>query len=803
MTMKKIVYIIVAILLFAGVPAKCADDIKQEAARFAKESEFLRSQGRYELALEKAETALVLDPENENIHQNLAIALVSQACDLFPQSNASPRNLLASLQDVRLALAYAVRVQDIVETLPRNMRHVVDRGYLHDMQHLRKHLLEYATEKYPELKNEVEQLNKRHLDFWMEHTYRPYIATERISRVDYELFSSNGFYSCVHTGCYNIFTSQTDADVVHCYEEMVNDLLAGEIRRTGCSILIPCITFLTGRQKYLPLEKKDAQVSAALERIAKALEDDPRPMFRHYGWIVRHNDGWYIGGPHNKKQDARNYFNRLRDHIAGLPRDESSKDVGILYESLYNVIRYCHGSNEPIQRFALWLEIFRLADAREDTLDSIVFYAIHDFPRETDMKISDELHRDFADHAKLLEQHIAGIRQNMPEYVRLFERHIERLESLSPKKASIYRNDLAAKRWDVPKRNTLLPWGEEILLVNGISTFIRPIVWRNKVYYIKAPYGLNRVFVNSIDLVTDEKTTSDPLPGQHPNHGYLCVDDANVYFGGSHYFAEQKHGVFVFPIDGSAPWALGPEEGLPSIYVQAMATFHGKLYLGVGSKDQTTWLVRVDPKTREVEILASSSGREGKAPFFNISPSPQYQFLLEDPIRDRLLLIVSIGTGVTGGTELWAMDGKTEQFAKLLRTSGYGSMTGDFMPDGKQLLLYTNILKTLLVNLEESNAPAPIFMSVYDQYKPIISGLTVDSGHGCIFRDWVWGKIRLEGSGLMWGRIALDGKSPFEPLPLPEAVKSSHIGWLYCLPTSDGNGLLVGDSDKLVLLRFE
>ena len=799
--------IVVIVLMVLGVPAQSAETtLQQEAARFAKEAEFLRSHGRYEASLEKAETARALDFDNEAILQNLAIALVMYANNITKIIDSYPQEMPSSLQEVRQALAYAVRVQDIIETLPPNMRYsgALSGNGTYNMPNLRKCLLKYATEKYPELRNEVDQFNKRHLDFWMANSYRPRVAAE-ISKDAVKTNDSVFFYNLVYSGCYNIFTSQADSNIVHCYEEMVNDWLAvgyrGDNRGTIDRILIKHIAFLSGRQKYLPLEAKDASIAAALERIAKKLEDDPRPMFRHNGWIVRHNHGWFISGPHNKKQDALNYFNRLREHIAGLPREEA--DIEVLYASLYEVIQYCYASSEQIQRFSLMLEIFRLADSREDTLNNIIAYALHGFLRETDLEISDSLRKVVPEHVKLLERHITDIRRDMPEYVTLLERQIERLERTNPERAAQYQANLTAKRWDTPPRSTPLPWTEEVLLAGAPRPFVRPVVRGNKVYFMKPS---NQVEVSSIDLVTGEKTTSEPLPGESPAHGQMCVDDDNVYYGGSSYFEKSKHGLYVFPHDGSTPWAMGPEEGLPSGYVRALAPFHGKLYLGVGDPEQTTYFVRVDPKTRKIEILASSSGREGKAPFFNMSPPPQYQFFLEDTLRDRLLLHLH-KREERAAAELWAMDGKTEQFTRLFRLTGCEQLpAGSFLPNGNQLVLFGSA--TYLVNLDGKEPQTPVFFtSGYRPDKPIIQGAYPVGGNGrvCIFKDWLWGTLYVADSNstMAWGRIALDGKSKFELLPVPQALASSNILWLYCLPTADGKGLLVGDAENLVLLRFE
>ena len=783
-------------------------DTAKEAARFLAESKFLQIISRYEASLEKAETAAALDPENEDFRLHLAASLIMKAvrAGLFTEEYRMGRAIPSS-QEVQQALAEAIRIQNIIETLPQNNYSL---GYnlcsisgsprrgVSYMDILREQLVTFATDNYPELKNEVDHFNRRYLEFWMENRYRPIIATKKSEK--------KPSIGVMHEGCFSIFSSQLDIDLARCYEEILNDWIevlpshpksSDYLCNTEGWILIENITLLSGRQKKLPAEKRDASVQVILGRIAKTLENDPRPMVQHFGWIVRHDDGWVFRGasgyPSDRNDEANRYFHLLRDHIADTPYDEEAEEnIEILYESLRNVIFYCCNRwMSQQERFPFSLELLRLVDSRGDRSPESVTRALNDLPISTEPKIADE------------------IRESIPEYIELIERQIEKIERTTPEQAAKLRNQLNDKLWNMPIRQNLPPWSEEVLLVD--ESHFQPIIRENKLYYFHRSYvaSVPKISLGIFDSTTGVTTKSMQLTGYGPAYpwadsdfGRFWVDDVNAYCG------DVDNGVLVFPLDGSVPWTFGPDDGLPSGYVQAIASFHGKLYLALGSTGagkarETAWLVRADTQTKEIEVLASSSGREGKAPFFNIPP-PRYNYFFDDSLRNRLLLDVASSKPELSG--LWAIDGETERFTQLSHNTGTSAA---FFPDGNRFVMFS-ISQTTLLDMSEKIIQETILTKrSLERNMPQlhISGCFIR--HGTVFRDWLWGglnPVNTSSTSLpraIWGRVALDGQSEWEQLPIPKVIETSQWCPTFCSPTPDGNGLLVGDGKYLVLLRFE
>jgi hypothetical protein len=331
-------------------------------------------------------------------------------------------------------------------------------------------------------------------------------------------------------------------------------------------------------------------------------------------------------------------------------------------------------------------------------------------------------------------------------------------------------------------------------------------LWKNKVYFLK-DYQTEgqRLVLYSIDLTTLEEKASLPMP--LPNgrkSGYpLCADDDNVYVVARPYKKPSEYGIYVYPHDGSSPWILGIEDGMPSCQVQRAIPFQGKLYLAIGEWEQTKYFVKVDMKTKKIDILASSIGRDGKAPFYNLSPPPEYWSFLEDPARNRLLVLVQVKREGKDRkrSELWAMDAKTEEFT-LLFEHWENIYSVRFLPDDKHIILFGG-MANYLANLEEEEFKISNYMCQGKMDDLKIPGLIVPYHSAGIIGNHFLGTIQVshrEGSQ-HWGRVALDGTSGFEPLPLPKNVKSATF--LNCQTTPDGNALLIYDKPKLILLRFE
>ena len=189
-----------------------------EAARFAKEAEFLRTQRRYEAALEQAETAAALDPENTHVRQVLIASLVGHARHLLQPSggtvtvNGKPPEI--ELETARLAFRQVDRALELSELLGEQESFQV----LDDttMNTLRFDLQNVAYSYHPELPPESDRIRRRLLDYWFESRFRPSLAKIHDTKsceeaINSRLKEANNLY----------FTRQTAETQAKVFEETI------------------------------------------------------------------------------------------------------------------------------------------------------------------------------------------------------------------------------------------------------------------------------------------------------------------------------------------------------------------------------------------------------------------------------------------------------------------------------------------------------------------------------------------------------------------------------------------------------
>ena len=125
--------------------------------------------------------------------------------------------------------------------------------------------------------------------------------------------------------------------------------------------------------------------------------------------------------------------------------------------------------------------------------------------------------------------------------------------------------------------------------------------------------------------------------------------------------AATDDGLWLCVSDAIAPRRLG-NGLLPSESINCMAVVHGEYFLGVGGDAQGLHFVRYNPKSKEMEVIASSERRESKTPFDNIHPSAYIRRIYPDLERNRLVLVVDRGCDMNNHFDylpligLWAYD---------------------------------------------------------------------------------------------------------------------------------------------------
>jgi hypothetical protein len=344
------------------------------------------------------------------------------------------------------------------------------------------------------------------------------------------------------------------------------------------------------------------------------------------------------------------------------------------------------------------------------------------------------------------------------------------------------------------------------------------------------------------------------LPGfiytnQFRGHGNRCgfVDDVNAYYG------SVGDGLYVFPLNGDSPWRLTKEDGLPSNFIHGVGSIGGKLYLGIGERHKESWFVSVELATKKtsvltkqydkksgmcllrkyknlpsqntrlptfpyntmnaekkIEILAASTAKEGKVPFFDTSPALSFDPFLEDTKRNRLLFWVDGGlNNESKKIGLWAVDGKTGEISQIGSYESYGCWFR-FMDDDDHLMVY-DWRKAIMIDLKDNSAKllfssqGHLTCAVPDgkEEKPLWGNLSFQMA--AVMNGYLWGNIRYvsNSSTSRWGRIPLAEPTRTEFLVCPPGQEKNQHWFTYeILPLPDRSGLIVCDFYNIYLMKI-
>jgi len=163
----------------------------------------------------------------------------------------------------------------------------------------------------------------------------------------------------------------------------------------------------------------------------------------------------------------------------------------------------------------------------------------------------------------------------------------------------------------------------------------------------------------SLDLAQVEivnKASFDPTGRwDYPNNS---ISDLK-YHRGIVYIATKHAGIYVFPTDGSPVQQINQATGLPSNSVSVIACLGNTLYAKVGGA-RGAYLVAVDLSNGNTKVLASSQRKQKLSPFDD-SPAFVVKYMVPDPERSRVLMMVNSPEVVAG---LWELGTKTEQFRR-------------------------------------------------------------------------------------------------------------------------------------------
>lgn len=780
-------------------------DIVAEAEQFAKESQFLRKHGRYAIALEKAEAAAAMNPLCFEYREHLIYSLSERGREMLGTISAHPNPTDAEGKVVLPVLQYLEQCVELYESLPVDYRIQGCPGYIHNspLTRLRNELSQTMENKFPEHKATMDRCNVRLVEYWMKTRYQLAMETSMKEKKHYP------FIPEIRKACEDYLTVLPEYETALCLETMVSDYLdmtkafgvekietfeQTEIYRVfgvfSQRLLLKVIRLSLALKNRKPSER-DERIELILDRILAMLESDSRSVFRHYGWILRNTP--FSGKTEKTGTEALAYFEKLESYVRSLPEEDSSLNCHLFYREFRNAAWGISFRKE----YAPYLDrVLRLANSRREIAYDVLMEYIYTF--------------------RISRQNNEG--DSLPDSVIFLETtstQIGLLEKFAPEKAIVARDRIRDTRIGVDNPAGIKPWKKEIVLYsekNKDPAIYPPLIRANTMYVICRLKDSLRC--DAIDLKTFEVRRGNEWAIERGTDNWvdffywnnprpLYLDETNVYLG------MPSRGVIVFPQNGSTPWTLTSEDGLPSNNVQAIGTFQGKLFLGLGDRERTSWFVCVDLEKKAVEILASSLGKEGKSPFSNISPAPRYNFFCEDTWRNRLLIHIS-GTSDVEGLGLWALDGKTGDYFRLHYVHG-GPVTGHFLRDGR--LFFTDGTRSFLFDFDRDEDDPERCVLLTGEYNgrgmpsPKIADCPFDVG--TIYDGFIYGRFTtIENSTRIrfcstWGRVALDGRSAMEYLRVPEVIAQPHWAPFYCLVTPDNRGLLVCDGRNLIFLRFE
>ena len=805
---KQLTCIIIIAILFC-VPAHAQDTDaarKAEAERFAAEARFLQNQQDISEAIEKIEVAIALDPENLHYRSVLYYLLRKQLLIYLTEKNAHRILAITDVQvylnridaeGMRKAIQDAWRIEELVDTfrLDREL------GYIYNVHmnepHIRRALTILAEHVQPEFKEEVRAINRRTLERW----FTDYRANVK-KIIDQETYQSN--FSSL-TPPYNPGSYQTAADLAPVYAEIIENLLRLSLRydtsATGdpyannvqtydgtyafAEALRRCSNFLVSARGKTDLDSDTAKV---IENIFVMMERDPRRRVQHHAWIARHKPARVANqNPADRVEYFKQvdlYFEQTKTFLTGLPKGMSFFDSEVLYYELEDAIPTKGGAFDEYHKtlhtavFAKIASIIELADSREEVavnaINRYIGWVAEATSVEADKTEFLRLKQQF--DPLLLRQFELAARFEIPE------NHIRNLRNRAadagiggtPKIAEIIvtpEHLWKSEMHLLPKEEGYekVPFGME----NGGKT----IIHNNVLYCEVRKMQTREIYVACIDLNTLEKRYfySYTSTVDYPLSTLLHVDDANIYLYGLH----------VIPLDGSEPWRLTMEDGLPSTTIGILGTLGDWCYAVLAAD----WIIRINLKTRQWEQLSSSRAKEGKTPFIDGRRFVRYTSLVD---TKRELILFAVDDGFTG---LWIIQ-KDGAFIQMGNGQHY---LHSFFDHGNVLLGTPGYLSTL--DLESKK-----FVRIWQGFMP-------PSG-SCVWNGYLWGAHNLNGQ-IKWGRkkiqigteLVADWSVVFEPLDVPDGVTILDDGlhWqpIFCAPTPDGKNLVVAGHHEIILLRFE
>ena len=209
------------------------------------------------------------------------------------------------------------------------------------------------------------------------------------------------------------------------------------------------------------------------------------------------------------------------------------------------------------------------------------------------------------------------------------------------------------------------PWSAARLLYEA-SALLQPRVVGNSVWSLDSP--------SRKASARDLRLVQVPLDGSPPHRYDRIPPDGSP---DKFYAAPVDDGIVIFPADAAAVNHLTEANGLPSSHVSAVACCDGKLYAGIGENTgyhcTAGYLIVCELATGRVTVLASSMRKEKLSALDDVSPPFFIRRMIADPARHRVLFTVDVGVYKRGTsyTGVWSIDTRDDRLTYVLPLNGY------------------------------------------------------------------------------------------------------------------------------------
>jgi len=139
-----------------------------------------------------------------------------------------------------------------------------------------------------------------------------------------------------------------------------------------------------------------------------------------------------------------------------------------------------------------------------------------------------------------------------------------------------------------------------------------------------------------------------------------------------------QNGIVIIPLNGSPPWRITEENGLPARIVRSVCIIGHILYVGLNNSpvivdaadDNSSFLISCDLRNKQTRTIAANRRRQSETPLDKI-PRFEIDYIVPDSKRGRIVFMVqALDLNLSG---LWQMDIKTHLIKKIHKYWGYKS----------------------------------------------------------------------------------------------------------------------------------